>query len=315
MTSPCRPGRRRSPAGRQASSECTTAIPSAASVHQPSAPAYSAVWWSIAVPPITTGRRCSRSAVRSRTFRSSRAKPRTPSSGRHDSPSTSGSCATTAPPRPALDRRRRPGRPRVRPRASSSAPRSSCRCRGCRRLHRRDDHPARVLPVSRVAREARDAAGSVGLAEHLAGHDERRRCSRSPSWYRWPTRSIPARHSATRTRGSSPRPGARGSAPAPPRWSMRTMRSIEAAPAGRGHSRGHAPSWRPHAHGGREARGGQTGRRTGPSSPGGLEVVEEMLDHPRRQARLVAKVGRLGLGQGGGMERETAVLEARLCRR
>ena len=46
-----------------------------------------------------------------------------------------------------------------------------------------------------------------------------------------------------------------------------------------------------------------------------LEVVEEVLDHPRRHARLFAEVGGLGLRERGGVQVETAVLEAGLAAR
>ena len=43
-----------------------------------------------------------------------------------------------------------------------------------------------------------------------------------------------------------------------------------------------------------------------------VEIVEEMLDHPSKGANLLTEIPRFALREGGGMERQLAVLDAGL---
>ena len=77
---------------------------------------------------------------------------------------------------------------------------------------------------------------------------------------------------------------------------------------------GHAVTllpWVPRCPRGREAQPVGPADEAAPALRAVVEVVEEVLEHPGQGARLVAQLRRLRLGEGGGVEREAAVLEVR----
>ena len=133
----------------------------------------------------------------------------------------------------------------------------------------------------------------------------------SPLSYILPTCSIPARHSSISPRGSSPAASRSRMAARLPRWSIATISPVRSA-ADDGVIRLPPPDVRD-ADRRREVEAVGPADEPAPAHRPVLEVEEEVLDHPRRRARLFAEVGGLGLRERGGVQLEAAVLEARLA--